>query len=516
MRKNLLEYLENSAARYPDRVAFTNGETGLTFQALSAAARAVGSALSEYGRRRPVAVLMPKQADMVAALLGVLYSGNYYVPADWEMSAPRLQKILTAAEPAALVCDAGSEARLRELGCAGPVRLYEELRAAPADDGLLARIRAQALDIDPAYVVFTSGSTGAPKGVIASHRNALDYIEQLSAVLEADPGTVFGSQTPFYVDACLKELYTTLKCGAQTVIIPKTLFTSPVRLIAFLNEHRVNTICWVSSALTIVSSLGGLKAATPEYLRLIAFGSETFPLRQFELWRAALPDVKYIHLYGPTEATGMSCYYVIEPGAPLPREKIPIGFPFSNTGVLLIDEANHLITEPGRVGEMYIRGAGVTMGYFRDRPRTGEAFVQNPLQGDYPEIVYRTGDRACYDGEGALVFAARADQQIKHMGYRIELAEIEEAARACGAVDACCVFDEQTSRMTLFCLSEETEASLRRRLKEQLPAYMLPAAVVNCAAFPLTINGKIDRAALKKRAAGRGAGGGGTDRRRKE
>ena len=204
----------------------------------------------------------------------------------------------------------------------------------------------------------------------------IDYIESFSEVLGANENTIFRNQTPLYVDASLKEIYPTLKFGATAYIIQRNCHVSN-ETVEFLNEKKINTVCWVVPAFTMISGLGVLDKIKPEYLHTIAFGSEVFPMKQFLIWRKALPEAKFINLYGPTEATGMSCYYIVD------REfseddVIPIGRPFRNTDIILLNEENRL-ADPGEPGEICIRGTSLTLGYYRDFERTGEAFVQNPL-----------------------------------------------------------------------------------------------------------------------------------------
>ena len=200
--------------------------------------------------------------------------------------------------------------------------------------------------------------------------------------------TVFGNQTPLYFDACLKELYPTLKFGSTAYIIPKNLFMFPIRLVEYLNEHKINTICWVVSALTMISAFGVLDKTVPKYLHTVAFGSEVFPMKQFNLWRKALPNAKFINLYGPTEATGMSCYFIVDREFN-DDEVLPIGRPFKNTDIILLDD-NNRIPPKGEAGE-YVCRTSLTLGYYNDPERTKEVFVQNPLNDAYPELIYRTG-----------------------------------------------------------------------------------------------------------------------------
>lgn len=185
---------------------------------------------------------------------------------------------------------------------------FDDICDGEEDTELLKEIYDNSIDTDPIYIVFTSGSTGVPKGVLACHRSVIDYIEQLSETLGFDGDTVFGNQTPLYFDACLKELYPTLKFGATTYLIPKSLFMMPIKLVEFMNEHKVNTVCWVVSALTMISAFGTFRKVRPEYLKTIAFGSEVFPIKQFNIWKENLPEASFTNLYGPTEGTGMCCY----------------------------------------------------------------------------------------------------------------------------------------------------------------------------------------------------------------
>lgn len=496
MQRNVLEYLEATAPRLPDKIAFSNGTDSLTFSQLSQAARGIGTCLAGQGlSHEPVVVFMEKHPRSIAAFFGVVYSGCFYVPIDEEMPAYRVELIFQALNPRAVICDEKTRSQVEALGYDGILLDYEDAAATEPDGGVLAAIRAAQLDTDPLYIVFTSGSTGVPKGVVACHRSVIDYIEQLSATLGFSEETVFGNQTPLYFDACLKELYPTLKFGATTYLIPKSLFMFPIKLVDYLNEHKINTVCWVVSALTMISGFRVLEKHVPEYLHTIAFGSEVFPIRQFQLWRKALPNAKFTNLYGPTEATGMSCYYHVDRDFGL-DEVIPIGQPFPNTGILLLTEDNRLAA-PGELGEICIKGTCLTMGYYRMLEKTAECFVQNPLNDAYSELIYRTGDLGRYNERGELVFVSRKDFQIKHMGHRIELQEIEVVAAMHPEVSqACAVYDKEKDKIHLYYAGTAESAGLTAFLKEKLPRYMLPNKMERLERMPLTPNGKVDRKAL--------------------
>lgn len=499
MLRNVLEYLEETVQRFPDKVAFANESMGMTFREVYQGARSIGSGLLEKGYgREPVVIYMQKHPHMITAFWGVVYSGCFYVPMDEEMPKFRAELIFQNLKPRAVICDETTAGQMKDFpDFDGEVLLYEEISQHPVREEALAQVRRKAIDTDPVYIVFTSGSTGIPKGVAACHRSVIDYVESLTEVLQVTEDSVFANQTPLYFDACLKELFSTLKYGATTYLVPKSLFMFPIKLVEFLNEYKINTVCWVVSALTMISSMKTFDKVKPEYLHTVAFGSEVFPIKQFNLWRQALPKARFINLYGPTEATGMSCYYEVD------REfqegdAIPIGRPFKNTEILLLDE-NNQVPPQGEPGEMCIRGTAVTLGYYNNFEKTNEVFVQNPLNSSYHELIYRTGDIGKLNQYGELVFISRKDYQIKHMGHRIELGEIEVHVNMIeGIHSACCIYDKEKEKIVLFYVGETEKKALVTELKKKLPRYMIPNQVYEIPRMPLTANGKIDRVKLKE------------------
>ncbi len=509
MLTNILQYLERTVAEVPDKLAFSNGTEGLTFAELHARARTVGARLLSAGHRGgPVAVLMDKHPHAIAAHLGILYAGGFYTALDSEMPPARMGRILEMLKPRVLIYDEKNRKMAEKLAAEGiftgeavawrDIGTPDGAALTAADEAALAAVRDRQIDTDPIYVVFTSGSTGVPKGVVACHRSVIDYTESLCEAIGFGRETVFANQTPLYFDAPLKEIMPTLKFGATAYLVPKMLFLFPVKLCDYLNEHRINTVCWVVSALTMISSLGALEKNPPRYLTTVCFGSEVFPRKQYDLWRAALPDARFFNLYGPTEATGMSCFW---PARPLsPDEAIPVGRPFRNTDLILLSDDGRR-AEEGEEGEICLRGTCVTLGYYNNPEKTAEAFVQNPLNPHYPELIYRTGDIGRFNEQGELVFVSRRDAQIKHMGHRIELGEIEAAAAAADGVRAaCCVYDAGNKRIVLYFVGDVTPGELNAALKAVLPRYMLPAVCVPLDAMPLTPNGKADRKGLRERA----------------
>ncbi|MBQ6090653.1 MAG: amino acid adenylation domain-containing protein [Lachnospiraceae bacterium] len=499
MIKNLLEYLYDDIDLKRDKTAFSDENESLTFADLYDISRRIGTELARASfYREPVAIYMDRRPAMIAAFLGVLAGGCFYVPLDSTAPAGRVKAVIETAALRVMICGRDNLKKAEELDFKGRVLVYEDLidESCPVDDAALARIFDAQIDTDPAYIVFTSGSTGTPKGVVACHRSVIDYIEHLSEILEVDESTVFGNQSPFYFDACLKEIYPTLKFGASAWIVPREYFMFTVKLVEFLNEHKINTICWVGSALRMVSALGTFKTVRPQYLRTVAFGSEVFPPKELRAWKEATPEgTKYINLYGPTEGTGMCCFYRVdrefEDG-----EAIPIGRPFPNSEILLLSDDGREVAD-GETGEIYVRGTCVTLGYFNNPEKTGESFVQNPLNNAYPEILYKTGDLARRNERGELVFVSRKDYQIKHMGHRIELGEIESVAGGISGVEiVACVYDSNADKIIMVYKGEAEESAVGDHLKETLPRYMLPGRIVKVVRMPFTPGGKIDRKGL--------------------
>ena len=478
--------------RWPGRAAVASREETMTFGALRETARSVGTFLLAHGHgRQSVAVLMERSPRALAAFLGVVSAGGCFAALDTEMPEERLKGILDTLKPGAILCEEDSREKAEGLARGCPVYTYGPASSAPGDAEALEQAMGRTLDTDPMYVVFTSGSTGNPKGVVGCQRAVIDYTEALCAVMPFDADTVFGSQSPLYFDAWFKEFFPTLKLGARMELLPRELFCAPVRLVEYLNERKINTLCWVAPALTLVSHPGTFARVKPEGLRCVAFASEPLPPRQLRIWREAAPGARFFNLYGPTETTGICCYYEVDRDFSA-GEAIPIGAPLPNTEVFLLDESNR----PAAQGEICIRGSRLTLGY------CGEAqggFARNPLQTLYPERIYRTGDLGRYNDRGELQFLGRKDGQIKHMGRRIELGEIEAAAMAQGEVSAaCCVFDPVKGRLTLYYTGETEVGALRETLKKRLPRYMLPRVIRKLETMPRTENGKIARKLLEE------------------
>lgn len=500
--KNVLEYLEGSAARWPERTAVVDENGCVTYSQLLQRSRRVGSALAARTRsRRPVPVLADKSIDTLCAFFGAAFSGCFYVPLNPELPPARLGRVLSVLGSDWLVTDRAHQALAAGLTSPEQILLVEELAEEPESPELLAARRAAMVDLDPLYANFTSGSTGVPKGVVVAHRSVLDFIGVFTQLFQITGADVIGNQAPFDFDVSVKDIYSALAVGATLVIIPRRLFSLPAGLLDYLCEHQVTTLIWAVSALCLVSTFHGLDYRVPERVNKVLFSGEVMPAKHLKSWMEHLPEATFVNLYGPTEITCNCTYHIVDPSADY-SGGIPIGRAFPNEEVFLLDGENRLIDRPGETGELCVRGSCLALGYYNAPEQTAAHFVPNPLNPAYPELIYRTGDLARWGEDGNLYFAGRKDFQIKHMGHRIELEEIEGAiAQVEGVERACCVFDSARSRLLGFYVGTAERRQVHQLLSQRLPRFMVPGSLTQVEAMPLTKNGKIDRnalAALKK------------------
>ncbi len=494
--KNILEYIEQSAEKYPDKTAFLDNEETITYKELSKRAMSIGTALAETGKRNcPIAVYLDKSVKTICAMFAVVYSGNFYIVVDTEMPLDRVNKIFSGLSPAAIITD---EAHLENAKLLNDkIFIYDKAVKTFVNHGKLSEIRSKQIDTDPLYALYTSGSTGIPKGAVLSHRNVISYTEWFASAFDINSETVFGNQTPFYFSMSVSDVYSTVKAGATLCIIPKVCFSFPVNLIKFLNDNKINTIYWVPSAISIISNLKLFKYIKPEYLKKVLFAGEVMPTKQLNYWIDNLDkDILYANLYGPTETTDICTYYVLDRHFE-DDEPLPIGRHCDNCDVMIINDNNEL-AEKGEEGELYVRGSFVAFGYYGNDEKTKAAFVQNPINNYYPETVYKTGDLVKENEKGEIIYITRRDFQIKRMGYRVELGEIETAANSVENIDeVVCVFDKKNDKIILVYQGKKLSAEdILKHLKSKLPAYMIPDKIEKIALMPHNQNGKIDRKAV--------------------
>ena len=502
MVTNILEYLELTTQHLPEKTALADDKLSLTFAQWEQQAESIGTAIAQATQstiRRAVLVFVDRRVEGLVGAMGVVESGNFYVPIDCKMPFERVRLIAEVCKPIAAVATTEADLKtLDQIEFAGPRFLYNEVKDYPTDRQILSDIREQIIDLDPVYSIFTSGSTGVPKGVVISHRGMIDLADWLVETFEFTDEDALGNQTPFYFDGSVKDICICLKSGATLNVIGKKYFTFTKQLIPFLNDRHITAILWATSAIVLVGNSDILSVALPEHLRLVTFAGEAMPAKQLRTWQEKLPNVRFVNLYGPTEIT-VDCTYFDVTRQYADDEYIPIGKACRNMQVLILKDDN---TEAavGEVGELCVRGSGVALGYYGNQAKTDEVFVQNPLNPLYNDIIYRTGDLVRPEVDGNLVFVSRKDFQVKHKGNRIELGEIEVAVNAIdGVTNAACIFDHEQDKLVLYYTTVDgLPLDVINLVKERIPVYMFPEVVKHLAQMPYNLNGKIDRIELKK------------------
>ena len=492
--KNVLDYLENAAKIHPDRIALEDGNGQLTYKEYRDLSRKVGLYLMEKGYRntnKPIGVVAGRDKYTLILFMGILYSGNFYVPVDPELKEEKKNHIIE---------QSGMEISLSVENVEEIIEQYKEVSA----DTLEYAYETDAED-NALYLVFTSGSTGVPKGGLKTHGAMIDYVEAFYATYPYGEHEILGNQTPFFFDASAKDIYLCLKNMATMEIIPTGLFSMPVKLVEYLNEKQIGTISWVPSALSLLTQLNAFADIKPTTLKRVFFVGEVFPMKQLNKWRKELPDLTYVNLYGSSEIAGICLYYEIKKEDVFEdTDSLPMGKPLSNCKIVLVDqESGAAITEKKVSGEIYLSSKALAKEYYGDAEKTANSFVTVDLDGTGEKRYFKTGDIAFYNEEGDLVFTSRKDFQIKHMGHRIELGEIEVAALSLDGIEKCgCIYDSEKKKIVLYCEcaagSELTAPQIKAMLTEKLSTYMVPNRILLIDKVPLNANGKIDRVELKR------------------
>ena len=494
---SVVEWLEESARCTPDAVAVADEHSQLSFAQLRNRAQAAGSfAAARTQPGQPVALYLEKSTDALCAMLGAAYARCPYSVLDVRQPPARVQTIIQSLKPALVLTDAEfAEDAARVLQGTGlDILRVEDACATEVDAEALAALREGASRDDALYINFTSGSTGTPKGVMVGHGSVIDFIGHFTRIFGFTADDVIANQAPFDFDVSVKDIYSGLAVGAAVHLVPRDYFSVPVKLMDFLCERRATVCTWAVSALCFVSTMNGLEYRTPETIRAVIFSGEVMPPKHLAIWQAALPHALYANVYGPTEVT-CNCTYWIVP-EDFTGDVLPIGQPVPHAQVFLLDDNDDLVEEAGQQGQICVAGSGLALGYANDPERTAAAFTDNPLSPG--QRIYRTGDLGYWDEEGQLVYVGRADHQIKHLGQRIELGEIDAAAQDCpGVARACCLYNEKRKKLLLFYAGECDKEAVANYLRDRLPGYMVPGKIRQVEQMPLNKNGKIDRAALE-------------------
>jgi amino acid adenylation domain-containing protein len=509
----------------PEAIALAFKDEQLTYGDLEQASNRLARMLRDLGCARGdrIALMMPKMPAAIVGMLAALKVGAMYVPLDPAGPASRLARmleigdcrcILAAGPVGTMLHDALTTARLERLppigwlqddtpDLAGIVCAFVARDLASLSP---TRPSASANDTDIAHILFTSGSTGLPKGVTITHRNVAHFITWAQRYFGTAPGDRISQHPPFHFDLSTFDIYCTLWSGAQLHLVPPELNLLPHKLVQFMRDAQLTQWFSVPSVLNFMAKYDAVTPGTLPELQRVLWCGEAMPTPTLIYWMGRLPQARFTNLYGPTEATIASSFYTVPRCPADDREPIPIGTACEGEALLVLDERLQPVP-PGETGDLYIRGVGLSLGYWRDPQKTQGAFLSHLDETGSEARIYRTGDLARRDEDGLVYFLGRADSQIKSRGYRIELGEIEAAANATGCLRECAVVAITSAGFEghAICCAytaapghDVTPADLRERLKTLLPAYMLPVHWREFDTLPKNPNGKIDRPALRE------------------
>lgn len=493
----LTDYLDHSILISPDRVAIEDRNGSITYRQLWERSRNLARFLSsqETVTHQPIALYFPKGIPCVIAMMGVLYHGGIYAPLDVRAPFSYVEKILHILDCEWILTDESGYQRLQSLGVTQKIINIDKIGEQTSSLPVFVR---KALDCDPAFLLFTSGSTGIPKGVAISHRRVMDYIEWAKDYFSVSDQTVIGNQAPFLFTVSVMDVYLCLSAGAHLCLIPEHTLASPKLLLSYLREKRVTFIFWVPSVYANVWQSGELQKTNLSELKQCLFVGEPMHPNILNGWISCLPQARFYNLYGSTETDMTLCYPIS--GKQSEDQGIPLGKPRQNIDVFLLHKGK-IVTDHEQIGEICIRGTTLANGYWNDSEKTSKVFIQNPFQDACPETIYTTGDLGSWDVQGNIVFHGRKDHQFKHLGYRMEANGIEEIALGSGMLAAACVqYDEYKKQIVLFYVSgtKWEPHVFRKFLIDSMPSYMLPTRFIELKEMRRTTSGKIDRVFLKQ------------------
>lgn len=493
--KNILEFLEKCNNK--NNIAIIEEEKKCTYGELIEKSMRVGTSLIKYNNiNTPIPIFMEKSINTLCTFFGVVYAGCCYSLINPELPKDRLKAIIQVLESKYIITDEEHYETAKKYFDNVQILLIENLLKEQINSEELIKVREKMIDTDPLYINFTSGSTGIPKGVVINHQTTINFISEFTKKFEINSKDIIGNQAPWDFDVSVKDIYSSISTGATMVIIPKRLFSRPAELLDYLCNNKITTLIWAVSALCLITTFHGLDYKIPKDINKIMFSGEVMPIKHVSQWIEKLPDAKYVNLYGPTEIT-CNCTYHIVNKKKVYEKSIPIGKSFNNESVFLLDDSNKEIKNCNETGEICVRGSTLALGYYNNLEQTNKSFIQNPLNNKYNEIIYKTGDLGYYDENKDLNFAGRKDFQIKHLGHRVELEEIERAMETLKNVErACCTYNQDKGKIIGFYVGSIDSRDLKLNLKNKLPTYMIPNVLKQIDKFPLNKNGKINRKKL--------------------
>ena len=499
---NTFELLVNAARKFDNRIAVKDDSDSFTYSELLKKSLIVGSKIEtslNQSRNNLVFIFMSKTAKSLVAIWSVIASGNYYACIDAKTSSERVKYLVEKMKPA-LIIDVTGTMDLSTYEDSIPKICLDEVLSQCADcsgfnleEEINKALFSTVISMDPLYMVFTSGSTGYPKAIIKNHKSILAFSESFISEfgLSDLEYEVFGNQASFDYDVSAKDIYISVRLGATLCIIPSKYFLTPAKLAQFMFDNNITILIWAASAIKFMEKFNCFDACKPISIKHVFFSGEPMPVKCIDYWAQNIPNAEFFNLYAPSEVTGNCLYYKYEGNENYSH--LPLENTFSNSEVLFLTESKE-IAKDGQKGEAYVRGEFLAQGYYMDCEQTQSRFIQNPLHNLFPDIVYKTGDYFTLS-DGKFIFSGRVDNQIKHMGHRIELEEIEAAIlRHINNSDFCILYD--TDKENIIMLTQDDKMDFKTllvELKAFLPKYMLPYKAFYVRSIPLNDRGKVDR-----------------------
>lgn len=507
MRINLYTEFARTVAELPQKIAVYDGENSVSFAQLHKQELKLAECICNCTGNKiktPVGVFLPKCVDLIAADIGIIHSGCFYMNLDVKYPEERLSNIFKIVQPSCIVTSSKYKNILEKIAPKLPLVIVDELTdsiiSSEVETKLAANL-AKMIDTDPLCLINTSGSTGTPKGVVLNHRSFYDFLDCSVETWNLDNNEVLSSLSPAIFDIYSYELTLLMAKSASILVIPENFAMFPVRILELMNKHKATYLFWVPTIMVNIANMDLLDKIDIPSLKHIWFAGEVFPTKQFNVWyRKFKNQARFVNLYGPIEIT-LDCTWFEITHEYDESKPLPIGFACKNTDILILNNENEPV-ERNEEGEICVRGTGLAMGYYNNPEKTAAAFVQNPLNKSYPELIYRTGDIGLINDDGEIIFKGRKDTLIKHSGYRIELSEIEHIImNKLKLVKNCCVVYNFTKKEITLVYENDVEldvACLRKQIASDLPKYMIPTAYIYMKELPRGGTGKIDRALLNR------------------
>lgn len=502
MTTHIYDFLEKSLIQFSEKIAFVEPfakeRKEITYRDFDIVSKRVASEILERldkdnPLQAPILIILPKGIDCLISFFGVARSGNFYTLLDEKSPKERVEKVIEILKPKLFITS-----KELNFNLALPTLYTEDFENFNINENLIQNAKEKHIDTNLLYVFFTSGSTGIPKGVSIAHKSVIDYTFWVCETFKFNENEILANQAPLYFDNSILDIFSSVKAGATLHLLPNHLFAFPNKILECLEKEKVSTIFWVPSVLIYFANTKALDHFSLTALKKILFCGEIMPNKQLNIWRKHLPKSLFANLYGPTEITDVCSFYIVDRDFK-DEELLPIGKACKNTGLLVFDENMKFISpkEVGEKGELFVRGISLSLGYYNDKEKTKQAFLQNPLHDNHLDLLYKTGDIVAYNEKGELLCYGRADNQIKYMGHRIELGEIESVINSHEKIkNSACVFKD--NKIICFYVGwDKEDLNLKSFCKEKLISYMIPSEFIRLDKFQLNANGKIDRIYLK-------------------